>query len=81
MTTGCQPPDCASAASSGRNTSMPVALEADIRPITRPRLVLNQRLTMVAPSTVATAPEPMPENTPQVMNRCHGLVINRLSAG
>ena len=59
---------------------MPVALEADIRPMTRPRLVLNQRLTMVAPSTLATAPEPMPENTPQVMNRCHGLVINRLSA-
>ena len=50
------------------------------RPITRPRLVLNQRLTMVAPSTLATAPEPMPESTPQVTNRCHGSVISRLSA-
>src|SRR5436305_1551308 len=79
-TTGCQPPDCASAAIIGRNTSMPEALEADINPMTRPRLVLNQRLTMVAPSTLATAPEPMPENTPQVMNRCQGLVISRLSA-
>jgi hypothetical protein len=59
---------------------MPEALEADINPMTRPRLVLNQRLTMVAPSTLATAPEPMPENTPQVTNRCQGLVISRLSA-
>ncbi len=80
MATGFQPPDWASAASSGRNTSRPVAAEADISPITRPRLVLNQRLTMVAPSTVATAPEPTPENTPQVRSRCHGSVINRLSA-
>ncbi|MGC4034142.1 MAG: hypothetical protein QM754_20880 [Tepidisphaeraceae bacterium] len=80
MATGFQPPACAREAISGRKISMPVALEADIRPIIRPRLVLNQRLTIVAPSTEATAPEPMPENTPQVTNRCHGSVISRLSA-
>ena len=80
IATGFQPPAWASDAISGRNTSMPVALEADISPIIRPRLVLNQRLTMVAPSTLVTAPEPMPENTPQVMKRCQGSVISRLSA-
>ena len=52
---------------------MPVAVLAVSSPIIRPRLVLNQRLTMVAPSTMATAPEPMPENTPQVAMRCQGL--------
>lgn len=59
---------------------MPEALDADISPMTRPRLVLNQRLTMIAPSTVATAPEPMPERMPQVSTMCHGCVIHRLSA-
>ena len=80
IATGFQPPCWASVASSGRKTSRPVAALADISPITSPRLVLNQRLTMVAPSTVATAPEPMPDSTPQVAIRCHGSVISRLSA-
>ena len=47
--------------------------------MTRPRLVLNQRLTMVAPSTVATAPDPTPEKTPQVAMSCHDCVMNRES--
>ncbi len=58
---------------------MPVALEADIRPITSPRLVLNQRFTTVAPSTVATAPEPTPDSTPQVTTNCQDAVMSRLS--
>ena len=58
----------------------PVALEADISPIIRPRLVLNQRVTTVAPSTIATAPEPIPEKTPHVATNCHGWVISRLEA-
>ena len=44
----------------------PVAAEALSRPIIRPRRSTNQRLTTVAPSTIATAPEPTPEITPQV---------------
>ena len=78
--TGFQPPDSAREASSGRNTKRPVALEADISPIIRPRLVLNQRVTTVAPSTIATAPEPIPEKTPHVATNCHGWVISRLEA-
>ena len=55
--------------------SVPVAVLAVRSPMTRPRLVVNQRLTMVAPSTLATAPEPMPESSPQVRNNCHGAVM------
>ena len=47
IATGCHPPCSESAASSGRKTNRPLAALADISPIISPRLVLNQRLTMV----------------------------------
>jgi hypothetical protein len=65
-------------ASAGRNTRLPVAVLAVRTPITRPRLVTNQRLTMVAASTKATQPLPNPESTPHVATSCHGSVMNRL---
>ncbi|MGY3440198.1 hypothetical protein ACVW17_000199 [Bradyrhizobium sp. USDA 4473] len=55
--------------------SVPVAVDAVKSPMTRPRLLVNQRLTMVAPSTLATAPEPMPDSSPQLRNNCHGAVM------
>ena len=74
-TTGFQPPHSASAARPGTNMSVPVAVLAVSSPMMRPRLVVNQRLTMVAPRTLATAPEPMPESSPHVRNNCHGAVM------
>ena len=59
---------------------MPVAVLAVSSPMTKPRLVANQRLTMVAPSTIATQPEPRPVSTPQVRMSCHGAVIRALAA-
>ena len=80
VTTVFQPPLSASAAMAGRKISVPVAVLADISPITRPRLVVNQRLAMVAPSTAAMLPVPMPETSPQVSIKCQGCVIHRLAA-
>jgi len=40
--------------------------------------VTNQRLTMVADSTPATQPLPMPETTPQLATSSQGWVIARL---
>ena len=57
----CQPTAVASQASGGRKTSCPVAVLAASRPIASPRLVANQRLTIVAPSTIATTPTPRPD--------------------
>jgi hypothetical protein len=79
-TTGRQPPCSARAAMTGRKTRAPVAVEALSRPITRPRLLENQRFTTAAPSTEATAPDPIPESTPQVAMYCQGSRIMRLSA-
>lgn len=75
QTTRVQSPDDASAARMGRKISVPVAVLAVSKPIIRPRCFVNQRLTTVAPMTTATAPEPTPENTPQVSSRCHGWVM------
>ena len=80
QTTRVQSPEEASAARAG-NTSVPVAALAVSRPITSPRWALNQRFTTVAPSTMATAPELMPENTPQLSSRCQGSVIGAGRAG
>ncbi len=60
--------------------SVPVAVLAANSPMIRPRLVANQRLTTVAPSTMATQPVPRPDNTPQVTIRCHGSVMKALAA-
>ena len=79
-TTGRQPWCVASAASIGRKISVPVAVLAVSRPIIRPRLRTNQRFTTVAPSTIATQPEPTPENTPQLSSSCQDSVIHPLTA-
>src|SRR5215813_557090 len=65
--------------STGRKIKVPVDVEAASKPITRPRLVTNQRLTIVADKTLATQPEPMPDTTPQDRINCHGAVIERLT--
>ena len=78
-TTGRQPPAWARAAMPGRKTSEPLAAEALSRPIIRPRRATNQRLTTIAPSTMATAPEPTPAITPQVATYCQGSVISEES--
>src|SRR3569833_682569 len=49
-TTGFLPPDCAIADRAGMKTRAPVEVEAANSPITSPRLVTNQRLTIVADS-------------------------------
>src|ERR1700748_1377656 len=67
------------AESAGKKISVPVDVEAASNPITRPRLVTNQRLTMVADRTLATQPDPMPDTTPQDRINCHGAVIQRLA--
>ena len=59
--------------------NVPVEVEAANSPITSPRLVTNQRLTMVADSTLVMQPDPMPDTTPQVATSCQGWVMNRLA--
>jgi hypothetical protein len=80
MVTACQPMLPASLARSGRKTSWPLAVLAARMPMARPRLVLNHRLTMVAPSTMATTPTPMPTITPQSSMSCQAWVIRVLAA-
>ncbi len=77
-TTVRQPPASASAANSGRKISVPVAVLAVSSPMTRPRWVTNQRLTMVAASTIATPPDARPDSTPQVAISSHGWVMKAL---
>src|ERR1700679_27597 len=79
ITTGFQPWPSAIADRTGMKTRVPVEVEAANSPITRPRLVTNQRLTMAADSTLVMQPEPMPDTTPQVSTSCQGLVMNRLA--
>src|SRR5579883_2661482 len=64
----------------GMKIKVPVEVEAANSPITKPRLVTNQRLTMVAASTLVMQPEAMPETTPQLSTSCQGAVMNRLAA-
>src|SRR6185369_6919270 len=66
--------------STGRKIKVPVEVEAANSPITKPRLVTNQRLTMVADSTLVMQPEPMLDTTPQVSTNCQGSFMNRLAA-
>src|SRR5665213_3242348 len=79
ITTGCQPWLCAIADRTGMKISVPVEVEAANSPITSPRLVTNQRLTMVADRTLVTQPEPMPGATPQLSTSCQLWVMNRLA--
>ena len=75
IVTARQPIVEASQARSGRKTSWPLAVLAARMPITSPRLVTNQRLTMVAPSTIAMAPTPTPTSRPHSSTSCQGAVI------
>src|SRR5579883_1693093 len=79
-TTQRQPKWVATAASSGRKTSWPVAVLAAKSPMTNPRLLTNQRLAIVALSTCAMQPVPIPTNRPQVRISCQGAVMNELDA-
>jgi hypothetical protein len=79
MTTGRHPPAVAIAARLGRKISAPVAVLVVRMPMTRPRFLTNQRLTTVAPRTMATQPEPRPENRPQVSTNCQGAVMKALA--
>ncbi|KAH0438793.1 hypothetical protein KCU90_g3435, partial [Aureobasidium melanogenum] len=64
------------AASIGRNTSWPVAELAVRIPMTRPRCVVNQRVTTVADNDSAATPVEPPTITPQIRTICHGCVIS-----
>jgi hypothetical protein len=44
-------------------------------PTTRPRRAANQRVAMVAPSTSAVMPVPMPITTPQSSISCQSCVM------
>ncbi len=67
-----QPTASIRTARTGRNTSWPVETLAAISPMAKPRWLLNQRDTMVAPSTLATVPVAMPFSTPQLRIICQG---------
>ena len=75
-----QPGFWASAAMNGRNTSCPAALPAVRMPITRPRLLTNQVLAMVAANTSAIDPVPRPISRPQVSRICHDWLTSTVSA-
>ena len=57
-------------AMNGRKTSWPAALPAVRMPITRPRLLENHVLAMVAAKTRAMEPVPSPISRPQVRRIC-----------
>ena len=81
ITTGFQPPHSWMADKAGKKINVPVEVEAASNPITSPRWVTNQRLTMVADSTLATQPLPMPEITPHSRINCQGAVITETGQG
>ena len=70
-------------AATGRNSNCPVALLALRHPMTRPRRFTNQRLAIVAPSTLAVTPVDRPSIRPQITQSCHSARIcvaaNRLT--
>ena len=70
-----QPSRSVRLASSGRNTSCPVATLAVRIPITSPRRTANQRAATVAPSTSAVMPVPMPTTMPHSNIKCQIFVI------
>ena len=64
----------------GRKTSWPAALPAVRMPITRPRLLANQVLAMVAAKTSAMDPVPSPISSPQVSRICQDWFTSTVSA-
>ncbi len=64
----------------GRKTSCPAALPAVRMPITRPRLLANQVLAMVAAKTSAMDPVPSPISSPQVSRICQDWFTSTVSA-
>jgi hypothetical protein len=67
-----QPWSSARRAMTGRKSSWPVAVLAVSAPITRPRRVVNQRLTTTDPSTRAAMPAPVPTSRPHSTTSCQG---------
>jgi hypothetical protein len=53
-----------------------VAFEAVRSPVTRPRLVTNQRFAIIAPSGTEIAPVAAAFTKPHRMSSCHGCVMN-----
>ena len=70
-----QPCAVASAATSGRNTSCPVAPAAVSTPVTRPRWRTNHRLVTVATKVIAIDPVPTPTSSPQHSTSCQACVM------
>ena len=64
----------------GRKTSCPAALPAVRMPITRPRLLTNQVLAMVAAKTSAMDPVPSPISSPQVSRICQDSLTSTVRA-
>ncbi len=74
-----QPCACASAATTGRKISWPVALAAVRTPVTRPRRATNQRIAIVATNAVESDPVPSPTSTPHSSISCQASDINTAS--
>ncbi len=69
----------ASDATSGRNTSWPVAPDAVSTPVTSPRCRTNQRPVMVATNVIAIDPTPTPTSRPQHTTSCQARVMKIVS--
>jgi hypothetical protein len=66
-------------ASSGRNTSCPVAQAAPRMPRTSPRRATNQRFATIAPKTSATEPRRRADDQPHSTDSCQGAFITVVS--
>lgn len=75
-----QPQSSTSHATSGRNTSWPLAVLADSSPITSPRSESNQRVATVAPSASAVIPVPPPTTTPHNSTNCQLVCMSEVAA-
>jgi hypothetical protein len=76
---GRQPHLSSTTATTGRNTSCPVAPAAVSTPDTSPRRTTNQRPVTVATSDIAIDPVPRPTSTPQHRISCQLAVMNTVS--
>src|SRR3954449_4849353 len=74
-----QPHRASAQATSGRNTSCPVAPPAVRMPDTRPRRATNQRPLTVATSDSAIEPVPRPTSTPHSSTSCQLACMNTVS--
>ena len=54
--------------------SCPAAADPVSAPYTKPRPLANQRVEMIAPSTIDTTPIPRPTPTPHVSASCSGVM-------